>query len=68
MSFCFGGGSRGCIGTAFSMYEMMVLATVLSHFQLRLLIGVLLPVRRGIDVPSSSGVQMVITESIKGSG
>ncbi len=60
----FGGGSRGCIGTAFSMYEMkLILATVLSHFQLALADRrPAQPVRRGITiVPSSGGVQMVIT-------
>lgn len=60
----FGGGSRGCIGTAFSMYEMkLVLATILSHFELKLADQrPVYPVRRGITiVPSSNGVQMVVT-------
>lgn len=60
----FGGGSRGCIGMAFSMYEMkLVLATILSRFGLALKDKrPVHPVRRGITiVPSSSGVQMVVT-------
>jgi len=58
----FGGGSRGCIGMAFSMYEMkLVLATVLSHFELEADQHPVHPVRRGITiVPSSSGVQMTV--------
>ncbi len=60
----FGGGSRGCIGTAFSMYEMkLVLATILSRFELTLANQrPVYPVRRGITiVPSSNGVQMVVS-------
>ena len=60
----FGGGSRGCIGAAFSMYEMkLVLATVLSRFQLQLAANSSVrPVRRGITiVPSANGVQMTVT-------
>ncbi len=60
----FGGGSRGCIGTAFSMYEMkLVLATILSRFELKLANQrPVHPVRRGITiVPSSNAVQMVVT-------
>jgi len=59
----FGGGSRGCIGAAFSMYEMkLVLATVLSRFELGLVSQRLVyPVRRGITiVPSDNGVKMVV--------
>lgn len=64
----FGGGSRGCIGTAFSMYEMkLILATVLSNFQLALAAQrPVRPVRRGITiVPSSNGVQMVVIKDRK---
>lgn len=60
----FGGGSRGCIGTAFSMYEMkLVLATILSRFELTLANQrPVHPVRRGITiVPSSNAVQMTVT-------
>lgn len=59
----FGGGSRGCIGAAFSLYEMkLVLASVLSRFELALANQrPVYPVRRGITiVPSSGGVQMVV--------
>ncbi len=59
----FGGGSRGCIGAAFSMYEMkLVLATVLSRFELGLVSQrPVYPVRRGITiVPSDNGVKMVV--------
>lgn len=59
----FGGGSRGCIGAAFSMYEMkLVLATVLSRFELALANQRSVhPVRRGITiVPSADGVKMVV--------
>lgn len=64
----FGGGSRGCIGMAFSMYEMkLVVATILSRFGLALAHrGSVRPVRRGITiVPSSGGVQMVVTRELK---
>lgn len=61
----FGGGSRGCIGAAFSMYEMkLVLASVLSRFELALANQrPVYPVRRGITiVPSAYGTQMVVTK------
>jgi len=59
----FGGGSRGCIGTAFSMYEMkLVLATILSRFGLSLANkSPVRPVRRGITIVPSGGVRMVVT-------
>lgn len=59
----FGGGSRGCIGKAFSLYEMkLVLATILSQFQLTLSDRrSVRPVRRGITiVPSANGTQMKV--------
>ena len=61
----FGGGSRGCIGAAFSMYEMkLVLGTVMSHFELALANNrPVYPVRRGITiVPCAYGTQMVVTK------
>ncbi|GAB1539118.1 cytochrome P450 [Scytonema sp. NUACC21] len=59
----FGGGYRGCIGTAFSMYEMkLVLATILSSFQLALADKrPVHPVRRGITIVPSGGVRMVVS-------
>ncbi|PPS43445.1 cytochrome P450 [Chroococcidiopsis sp. TS-821] len=59
----FGGGIRGCIGVAFSMYEMkLVLANILSRFHLDLADSrPAYPVRRGITiVPSASGMKMVV--------
>ncbi|KAF3886243.1 MULTISPECIES: cytochrome P450 [Nostocales] len=58
----FGGGYRGCIGTAFSMYELkLVLATILMRFQLELADNrPVHPVRRGITIVPSGGVKMVI--------
>ncbi|AFZ32474.1 Unspecific monooxygenase [Gloeocapsa sp. PCC 7428] len=59
----FGGGIRGCIGVAFSMYEMkLVLATILSRFHLALADSrPARPVRRGITiVPSVSGMNMIV--------
>jgi cytochrome P450 len=53
----FGGGSRSCIGAAFSLYEMkLVLATVLSCYTLTATTqGTVKPERRGITfVPSSN--------------
>ncbi|WP_341525645.1 cytochrome P450 [Nostoc sp. UHCC 0302] len=63
----FGGGYRGCIGAAFSMYEMkLVLATILSQFQLALTDNrPVHPVRRGITIVPRGGVQMVVTEKAK---
>jgi len=59
----FGGGNRGCIGAAFSLYEMkLVLATVLSQYELELAnTRPVYPVRRGITiVPSENGMQMSV--------
>lgn len=58
----FGGGYRGCIGAAFSMYEMkLVLATILSRFQLSLVDNrPVHPVRRGITIVPSGGVKMEV--------
>ncbi|MBD6619931.1 cytochrome P450 [Komarekiella sp. 'clone 1'] len=61
----FGGGYRGCIGAVFSMYEMkLVLATILSRFQLTLADHLPVhPVRRGITIVPRGGVQMVVTQT-----
>jgi len=63
----FGGGYRGCIGSAFSMYEMkLVLATILLQFQLELVDSrPAKPVRRGITIVPDGGVSMKITQKIK---
>ena len=59
----FGGGSRGCIGMAFSMFEMkLVLATILSRLNLTLVDKrPVRPVRRGITIVPSGGVGMIVT-------
>ncbi len=62
----FGGGYRGCVGSAFSMYELkLVLAAILSQFELELASKrPVLPVRRGITIVPSSGVPMkVVSDS-----
>ncbi len=58
----FGGGARGCIGMAFSMFEMkLVLATILSRYQLALVDPrPVRPVRRGITLVPSGGVPVVV--------
>ncbi|MEH2447092.1 MAG: cytochrome P450 [Nostoc sp.] len=63
----FGGGYRGCIGSAFSMYELkLVTAIILSHFQLTLTDKRQVhPVRRGITIVPSGGVKMVVTKKAK---
>ncbi|ARV59285.1 cytochrome P450 [Nostocales cyanobacterium HT-58-2] len=62
----FGGGYRGCIGAAFSMYEMkLVIATILSQFQLELADNhPVYPVRRGITIVPSGGVRMFVTKQM----
>jgi cytochrome P450 len=63
----FGGGYRGCIGAAFSMYELkLVVASILLHFQLDLVDKrPVRPVRRGITIVPSGGVHMVVTKQMK---
>lgn len=58
----FGGGERGCIGAAFSMYEMkLILATMLSRFQVTLAQQrPVKPIRRGITIVPSGGVKMIV--------
>ncbi|MCC5667715.1 cytochrome P450 [Nostoc sp. CHAB 5784] len=65
--FPFGGGYRGCIGAAFSMYELkLVTAIILSHFELSLTDKrPVYPVRRGITIVPSGGVKMVVTKKAK---
>ncbi|MDZ8025030.1 MAG: cytochrome P450 [Nostoc sp. DedQUE11] len=59
----FGGGVRRCIGEALAMFQMkLVLATVLSHYQLALVdCQRERPQRRGFTVAPSRGVKMVMT-------
>jgi cytochrome P450 len=63
----FGGGNRRCIGYAFALFEMkLVLATVLSRFQLALADNrPVKPVRRGITTTPSGGVPMVMTSKLQ---
>jgi cytochrome P450 family 110 len=58
----FGGGYRGCVGSAFSMYELkLVMAAILSQFELELVDRrPVLPVRRGITIVPSTGVPMKV--------
>ncbi len=59
----FGGSNRRCIGAAFALFEMkLILATVMSHFQLALADDkTVQPVRRGPTIAPGSGVPMVMT-------
>ncbi len=59
----FGGGSRGCIGQAFAVFEMkLVLATTLSHYKLALANQQPeRPQRRGVTLAPANGVKVVIT-------
>jgi len=59
----FGGGNRRCIGMAFAQYEMkLVLATILSRFQLSLVNKrPVLPIRRGLTLATPEGMKMVAT-------
>lgn len=58
----FGGGDRGCIGMAFSMFEMkLVIATILDRFELELSDRKpVQPIRRGITIVPSGGVPVLI--------
>ena len=59
----FGGGNRRCIGMAFAQFEMkLVLATIVSHFQLAIADNrPVRPVRRGLTLAPPGGMQMVAT-------
>ncbi|NET45668.1 cytochrome P450 [Okeania sp. SIO2B3] len=57
----FGGGNRRCLGFAFAEFEMkLVLANVLSRWQLVLADSKPKPVRKGILLAPSDGVRMVV--------
>lgn len=60
--FPFGGGNRSCIGMALSLFEMkLILATVLSHYQLTLCDNKpVRPVRRGITIVPSSNFRLSV--------
>lgn len=62
----FGGGARGCIGAAFSLYEMkLILGTILSNWQLQLVdLQPVKPIRRGITIVPSGGVRLRVVEKI----
>lgn len=59
--FPFGGGSRACIGAAFSLYEMkLVFATLFTRLNLELSSQQSVqPVRRGITIVPSGGVKVI---------
>lgn len=56
----FGGGARGCIGSAFAMYEMkLIIANILTRFNLKLVDSKpVKPVRRGITIVPSGKLEM----------
>ena len=59
----FGGGMRGCIGSAFAQFEIkLVMATILSLYQLALVDSQPeKPRRRGVTIAPGNGVRMVMT-------
>ncbi|NJN08561.1 MAG: cytochrome P450 [Richelia sp. RM2_1_2] len=63
----FGGGYRGCIGSAFAMYEMkLILTTILSKFELELTDKKpVKPMRRGITIVPSGGVSLKVKRAGK---
>jgi cytochrome P450 family 110 len=60
----FGGGNRRCLGMAFAQFEMkLVLATIVSHFELALVDRrPAKPVRRGFTVAPPGNMRMVVTQ------
>jgi cytochrome P450 len=55
----FGGGARRCLGAAFAMYEMkLVLATLLTSFELELLDRNVVAFRRNITMGPKGGVRV----------
>ncbi len=62
----FGGGARRCIGEALAQFEMkVVLATILSHYQLVLAEQTVQPQRRGVTLAPASGVKMLLKGHIQ---
>jgi cytochrome P450 family 110 len=66
--FPFGGGTRRCIGAAFSTYQMkIVLAELLRSVELSPAPGyVAKPIRSGIALAPSQGLPVVVTRKIAG--
>jgi cytochrome P450 family 110 len=59
----FGGGSRRCLGAAFATYEMkLVLATLLTSFDLELLDHNVVPFRRNVTMGPRGGVRMRVVK------
>ncbi|NES87634.1 MAG: cytochrome P450 [Moorea sp. SIO2B7] len=63
----FGGGVRRCLGEALAMFEMkLVLATILSHYELALAYQrPVKPQRRGVNLTPAGGLKMVMKEKRK---
>jgi unspecific monooxygenase len=61
----FGGGSRRCLGAALAQLEMkLVLATILSKYQLTLALDKPVKLqRRGFTLAPTGGVRMVMTKA-----
>jgi unspecific monooxygenase len=58
----FGAGARRCIGDALAMFEMkLVMATILSRYEMKLPAANEKPQRRGITLAPANGVKMIIT-------
>ena len=62
----FGGGNRRCLGSALALLEMkLVIATVLSRFQLKLASNSrMLPVRRGLTIAPPSSFKIIVANKI----
>jgi cytochrome P450 len=61
----FGGGSRRCLGAAFATYEMkLVLATLLSTFDLTLLDQNAVPFRRNLTMGPRGGIRMRVNRRV----
>ncbi|URD53875.1 cytochrome P450 [Chroococcidiopsis sp. CCNUC1] len=59
----FGGGTRRCPGEVLALFEMkLILATILSHYQLTLATQQPeYPKRRGVNFPPKGGVKAIVT-------
>jgi cytochrome P450 len=59
----FGGGARGCIGSAFAMYEIKLIITqILTQFELKLIDPKpVKPIRRGITIVPSGKLEVAVT-------